>query len=370
MKYYFIAGEASGDLHGSNLIAALKQKDATSEFRAWGGDKMQNQGAQIVKHYKYLAFMGFWEVAKNLRTILSYIAFCKKDILAFKPDALILIDYPGFNMRIAKWATIIGIPVHYYIMPQVWAWKENRVRKLAKYTNYRYAILPFEVDFFEQKHKLSIDFVGHPLIDEFSAIPKSDGGALKAALGLTKNQKIIALLPGSRKQEITKILGVMTTIIDSFPEYRFVIAGTSNIDQSLYRQLAPGVDIVIDQTYYLVRYADAAIVTSGTATLETALLKTPQIVCYKTSPLSFAIAKRIVKLPFISLVNLIVNRLLIRELIQGECNQTELKYSLQKILSKNSRKAILSGYDELIEKLGGKGASEKVASLIHKRTHA
>ena len=370
MRYYLIAGEASGDLHGANLIAALQQNDDSAVLRAWGGNKMQQQGAQIVKHYKYLAFMGFWEVAKNLKTILSYIAFCKKDILAFKPDVLILIDYPGFNMRIAKWATILGIPVHYYIMPQVWAWKENRVRKLAKYTNYRYAILPFEVDFFEQKHKLSIDFVGHPLIDELSAIPKSDGGALKAALGLTKNEKIIALLPGSRKQEITKILGVMTTIIDSFPEYRFVIAGTSNIDQSLYRQLAPGVDIVIDQTYYLVRYADAAIVTSGTATLETALLKTPQIVCYKTSPLSFAIAKRIVKLPFISLVNLVVNRLLIRELIQGECNQTELKYSLQKILSKNSRKAILSGYDELIEKLGGKGASEKVASLIHKRTHA
>jgi lipid-A-disaccharide synthase len=370
MRYYFIAGEASGDLHGANLIAALKEKDATSEFRAWGGDKMQNQGAQIVKHYKYLAFMGFWEVAKNLRTILSYIAFCKKDILAFKPDALILIDYPGFNMRIAKWATALGIPVHYYIMPQVWAWKENRVRKLAKHTNYRYAILPFEVDFFEQKHKLPIDFVGHPLIDELSAITKSDGASLRAALGLTKHEKIIALLPGSRKQEISKILGVMTAIIDSFPNYRFVIAATSNIDQSLYHQLAPGVDLVMNQTYDLVRLADAAIVTSGTATLETALLKTPQIVCYKTSPLSYAIAKRIVKLPFISLVNLVVDRLLVRELIQSECNQIELTNSLREILSKNGRKVILSGYDELIEKLGGKGASEKVASLIYKRTHA
>ena len=311
MKYYLIAGEASGDLHGGNLIASLKEKDATSIFRAWGGDKMKNQGAQIVKHYKYLAFMGFWEVAKNLRTILSYIAFCKKDILAFKPDALILIDYPGFNMRIAKWATALGIPVHYYIMPQVWAWKENRVKKLAKYTNYRYAILPFEVDFFEQKHKLPIDFVGHPLIDELSVIPNSNGGSFIAALGLSKNEKIIALLPGSREQEITKILGVLIRLIDSFPDYRFVIAGTSNIDRSLYNQIAPGVDIVIDQTYDLVRHADAAIVTSGTATLETALLKTPQIVCYKTSPLSYAIAKRIVKLPFISLVNLILNRLLV-----------------------------------------------------------
>ena len=370
MKYYLIAGEASGDLHGGNLIAALKEKDATSIFRAWGGDKMKNQGAQIVKHYKYLAFMGFWEVAKNLRTILSYIAFCKKDILAFKPDALILIDYPGFNMRIAKWATALGIPVHYYIMPQVWAWKENRVKKLAKYTNYRYAILPFEVDFFEQKHKLPIDFVGHPLIDELSVIPNSNGGSFIAALGLSKNEKIIALLPGSREQEITKILGVLIRLIDSFPDYRFVIAGTSNIDRSLYNQIAPGVDIVIDQTYDLVRHADAAIVTSGTATLETALLKTPQIVCYKTSPLSYAIAKRIVKLPFISLVNLILNRLLVRELIQSECNQTKLSNSLREILSENGRKAILSGYDELIEKLGGIGASEKVASLIHKRTHA
>jgi lipid-A-disaccharide synthase len=370
MKYYFIAGEASGDLHGANLIAALRQKDATSKFRAWGGDKMQNQGAQIVKHYKYLAFMGFWEVAKNLRTILYYIAFCKKDILAFKPDALVLIDYPGFNMRIAKWATILRIPVHYYILPQVWAWKENRVRKLAKHTNYRYAILPFEVDFFQRKHKLPVDFVGHPLIDELSAIPKSDGSSLRGTLCLTKNEKIIALLPGSRKQEISKILGIMTRIIDSFPDYRFVIAGTSSIEQSLYRQLAPGVDIVLDQTYDLVSHADAAIVTSGTATLETALLKTPQIVCYKTSPLSFAIAKRIVKLPFISLVNLIVNRLLVRELIQSKYNQTELTNSLREILSKNGRKAILSGYDELIEKLGGKGASQKVATLIHKRTHA
>ena len=363
MKYYFIAGEASGDLHGANLISALKQKDVTSEFRAWGGDKMQNQGAHIVKHYKYLAFMGFWEVAKNLRTILSYISFCKKDILAFKPDALVLIDYPGFNMRIAKWATAVGIPVHYYIMPQVWAWKENRVRKLAKHTNYRYAILPFEVDFFEQKHKLPIDFVGHPLIDELSAIPKSDVTSLTATLGLTKNEKIIALLPGSRKQEISKILGVMATIIVSFPNYRFVIAGTSNIDQSLYHQLAPGVDIVIDQTYDLVRIADAAIVTSGTATLETALLKTPQIVCYKTSPLSFAIAKRIVKLPFISLVNLVLNRLLVMELIQNECNQTKLTNNLQEILSKNVRKAILTDMIDSLKNSEVKG-QEKVATLI------
>ena len=370
MKYYLIAGEASGDLHGANLIAALKHKDSKSEFRGWGGDKMQSQGAQIVKHYKHLAFMGFWEVAKNLRRILSNISYCKKDILIFKPDALILIDYPGFNMRIAKWATNLGITVHYYIMPQVWAWKENRVRKLAKYTSYRYAILPFEVNFFEQKHKLPIDFVGHPLIDELSATPESGNVSLTTSLGITKNKKIIALLPGSRKQEISKILGVMASIIYSFPNYRFVIAGTSNIEQSLYHQHAPGVDIVIDQTYNLVRLADAAIVTSGTATLETALLKTPQIVCYKTSSLSFAIAKRIVKLPFISLVNLILNRLLVRELIQSECNQTELTNSLQEILSDNGRKLILSGYNELIEKLGGKGASEKVATLINKRTHA
>ena len=369
MKYYLIAGEASGDLHGANLIAALKQKDRTSEFRAWGGDKMQSQGAHIVKHYKYLAFMGFWEVAKNLRTILSYISYCKKDILSFNPDALILIDYPGFNMRIAKWATNLGITIHYYIMPQVWAWKENRVRKLAKHTNYRYSILPFEVDFFEQKHKLSIDFVGHPLVDELSAIPELDRESITAAFGFPSNKKIIALLPGSRKQEVSKILGVMITIIDSFPNYRFVIAGTSNINQSIYHQLAPGVDIVIDQTYDLVRLADAAIVTSGTATLETALLKTPQIVCYKTSPLSFAIAKRIVKLPFISLVNLVLNRLLVRELIQSECNQSELTNSLREILSNNGRKSILSGYDELIKKLGGKGASEKVAMLINKRTN-
>jgi len=370
VRYYLIAGEASGDLHGANLIAALKQKGSLDEFRAWGGDKMKSQGAQIVKHYKHLAFMGFWEVAINIRTILSFISICKKDILFFKPDALILIDYPGFNMRIAKWASKLNIPVHYYIMPQAWAWRENRVKNLAKFTDFRYAILPFEVEKKEKKHNLSIDFVGHPLLDEISSLKKFDTSLIETQLRLSNNVRVIALLPGSRKQEINKILPVIISLIDSFPNYRFVIAGTKNIDKSLYNQLAPGIDIVIDQTYELVNLADAAIVTSGTATLETALLKTPQIVCYKTSPLSFAIAKRIVNLPFISLVNLVLNRLLVRELIQNDCNQAELTKALKEIISMNGKKTILSGYDELIKKLGGKGASKMVASLIIKRTHA
>lgn len=370
MRYYLIAGEASGDLHGANLIAALKQKDDSAVLRGWGGNLMKEQGAKIVKHYKHLAFMGFWEVLKNLRPILANVYFCKKDILNFKPDALVLIDYPGFNMIIAKWATKLGIPVHYYILPQAWAWKENRVKKLAKHTNFRYVILPFEVDFFAQKHKLSIDFVGHPLIDELFAIPDLDEDAFRTELGIPNNQKVIALLPGSRKQEINKILPVMTSVIDSFPNHRFVIAGTSNIDKSLYKRFAPNVDVMMDRTYDVLRIAQAAIVTSGTATLETALLKTPQIVCYKASPLSFAIAKRIVKLPFVSLVNLIAGRLLVQELIQKDCNAFAFTKALQEILSPNGRKKVLSGYKDLIQKLGGRGASEKVAKLIYKRTHA
>lgn len=370
MRYYLIAGEASGDLHGANLIAALQQNDDSAVLRAWGGNKMQEQGAQIVKHYKHLAFMGFWEVLKNIRTILANVSFCKKDILNFKPDALVLIDYPGFNMIIAKWAIKLGIPVHYYILPQAWAWKENRVKKLAKHTNFRYVILPFEVDFFDQKHKLSIDFVGHPLIDELFAIPDLEEDAFRAQLSIPNNQKVIALLPGSRKQEINKILQVMASVIDAFPNHRFVIAGTSNIDKSLYQRFAPNVDVVMDRTYDVLRIAQAAIVTSGTATLETALLKIPQIVCYKTSPLSFAIAKRIVKLPFVSLVNLIAGRLLVQELIQKDCNTFALTDALQDVLSPSGRKKVLSGYDDLIQKLGGRGASEKVAKLIYKRTHA
>ena len=370
MRYYLIAGEASGDLHGANLIAALKQQDDSVVLRAWGGNKMQGQGAQIVKHYKHLAFMGFWEVLKNIRTISANVSFCKKDILSFKPDALVLIDYPGFNMIIAKWATRLGIPVHYYILPQAWAWKENRVKKLAKHTNFRYVILPFEVDFFEQKHKLRIDFVGHPLIDELFTIPDLETDAFRKQLGIPIKQKVIALLPGSRKQEITKILPVMTSVIGAFPNHRFVIAGTSNIDKSLYQSFAPNVDVIMDRTYDILRIAQVAIVTSGTATLETALLKIPQIVCYKTSTLSFAIAKRIVKLPFISLVNLIAGRLLVKELIQKDCNALALTDALQEILSLSGRKEVLSGYDDLIQKLGGRGASEKVAKLIHERTHA
>ena len=370
MKYYLIAGEASGDLHGANLIEALKKKNAAIEIRAWGGSKMERKGATIVKHYKELAFMGFWEVAKNLRTILSNISFCKKDILKFQPDALILIDYPGFNMRIAKWAKQKKIPVHYYIMPQVWAWKENRVKKLAKDTDYRYAILPFEVDFFQKKHSLDIDFVGHPLLDELSSRPPVDEVMFRKELGVSNDQKIIALLPGSRKQEIRKLLSVMNSVKDQFPDYTFVIAGTSAIEKSLYNEFAPNVPIVIDQTYALVSSSKAALVTSGTATLETALLKIPQVVCYITSPLSYAIAKCIVSLSYISLVNLIMNRLLVEELIQKKCNPKELSRALGDILSKKGRAEVISGYNDLIAELGGEGASEKTASLIHQRSHA
>lgn len=308
MKYYIIAGEASGDLHGSNLIKALLEHAPDAQIRAWGGDKMQAAGAKIVKHYKDLAFMGFLEVLLNLRTILSNLGFCKKDILEFQPHALILIDYPGFNMRIARWAKQRGIAVHYYIMPQVWAWKENRVKALARDTDYRYAILPFEPDFFENKHSLTVDFVGHPLLDALQNPKNQNNANLRKQIGMTSDQPLIALLPGSRKQEIKKLLPVMSALQSRFSNLTFVVAATSQHPVEFYQQLAPGLPIVVGQTYALLSEARAALVTSGTATLETALIKTPQVVCYKTSGLSFAIAKRVVKLAYISLVNLIMDK--------------------------------------------------------------
>jgi lipid-A-disaccharide synthase len=368
MKYYIIAGEASGDLHAANLIKSLKKEDANTSIRAWGGDRMKTQGATLVKHYRDLAFMGFWEVAKNLLTIFKNIRFCKEDILAFQPDAIILIDYPGFNLRIAKWAKSQKIPVHYYISPQVWAWKENRVALMKKVIDYLYVILPFEKTFFENKHQLAVDFVGHPLLDEIAQFDAGDAEIFRTTHKLPKDKPIVALLPGSRAQEVSKMVRIMSDTAKDFPEYCFVIGAAPHLNETLFENL--GLHIVKNDTYTLLSHAHAALVTSGTATLETALFEVPQIVCYKTSALSYAIGKQVVKLPYISLVNLILDQMVVPERIQRNCNPNQLSSDLSEILHGSVRTAQLEAYKALKTKLGGSGASDQTAKLISQRTHA
>ena len=368
MKYYIIAGEASGDLHAANLIKSLKHEDANTSIRAWGGDRMKAQGATIVKHYRDLAFMGFWEVAKNIRTIFKNIRFCKEDILAFQPNAIILIDYPGFNLRIAKWAKAQKIPVHYYISPQVWAWKENRVTLMKKVIDYLYVILPFEKTFFEDKHQLAVDFVGHPLLDEIAQFDAGSAEAFRATHKLPKNKPIVALLPGSRAQEVSKMVRIMSNTAKNFPDYCFVIGAALHLDEVLFENL--GLHIVENDTYKLLSHAHAALITSGTATLETALFEIPQIVCYKTSALSYAIGKQVVKLPYISLVNLILDQMAVPERLQRNCNAKQLSIDLSKILNGPARTAQREAYKLLKTKLGGTGASDQTARLISQRTHA
>ncbi len=365
MKYYIIAGEASGDLHGSNLMKAILAKDPTAEIRFWGGDLMQNVGGTLVKHYRDLAFMGFAEVLMNLRTILGNISVCKKDILAFQPDTLIYIDYPGFNMRIAKWAKKLDIQNQYYISPQIWAWKENRIKDIKRDMDKMYVILPFEKDFYEKKHNFPVEFVGHPLIDAISNREKTTFEKFTTENKLSQ-KPIIALLPGSRKQEIEKMLSLMLSVVDKFSDYQFVIAGAPSQEYEFYKQFltTENVKFVSNKTYDLLSISHAALVTSGTATLETALFKVPQIVCYKANKISYEIAKRIITLKFISLVNLIMDKEVVKELIQSELNTKNLEIELNKILSGSQRQEMLSQYEILEQKLGGKGASEKTATLI------
>ena len=349
MKYYIIAGEASGDLHGSNLMKALLKQDNKAEIRFWGGDLMQAVGGTLVKHYRDLAFMGFVEVVFNLKTILNNIKICKEDITRFQPDVIIFIDYPGFNMRIAQWAKERGIKTHYYISPQIWAWKESRIKAIKRDIDKMYVILPFEKNFYEDKHHYPVEFVGHPLIDAI------------------QNQKpIIALLPGSRKQEITKMLSIMLSVVDDFPEYQFVIAGAPSQEYEFYKTFITkkNIKFISNKTYDLLKTAHAALVTSGTATLETALFKVPEVVCYKGSWISYQIAKRIITLKYISLVNLIMDQEVVTELIQDNCNTKNIKKELTKILNPEYRKNLLTQYDILEQKLGGTGASKKTAQLI------
>ena len=372
MKYYIIAGEASGDLHASNLIKELKKRDSKADFRCWGGDLMQQQGVTITKHYRELAFMGFVEVLLNIKTILKNISFCKKDVLEYKPDVLILVDYPGFNLKIAVWAKKMGIKVFYYISPQIWAWKQNRVYKIKRYVDKMFVILPFEKDFYA-RFDVEVDFVGHPLLDaiESRTITPLDEFCKQNNL---QQKPIIALLPGSRKQEIHTILPIMLSVIKSFPDYQFVVAGAPSQDADFYaaylseqsRKIGTSCVLLENKTYQLLEHSMAALVTSGTATLETALFKIPQIVCYKANVISFQIAKAVIKVPYISLVNLIADKELVKELIQKELNTTQLKVELTKLLEPTHRNQLLADYNQLQQKLGGVGASARTADLMLK----
>jgi lipid-A-disaccharide synthase len=368
MRYYVIAGEASGDLHGSNLIREMKDLDPQAEFRAWGGDKMEAAGATLVKHFRDLAFMGFAEVLMNLRTIFRNLAFCKEDIAAYQPDALLLIDYPGFNLRIAEWAHAQGMKVIYYISPQVWAWKENRVKKMKQHIDKMLVILPFEKDYYEKKWNWPVSYVGHPLAEVVQQAwndPRYD----PAQLPLNTEDKVIALLPGSRKQEILKKLPVMLEVSRHFPDYRFVVARAPGLDDSFYESLLaayPSVLAVSGHTYTLLRKAKAALVTSGTATLETALFGVPEVVCYKGNPISYAIARRIITIKYISLVNLIMDKPVVRELIQHDFTVEKVKEALEEIVHNENRRAAMSADYGTLRALLEKGgrASHNAAGEI------
>jgi lipid-A-disaccharide synthase len=362
MKYYLISGEASGDLHGANLVKAIRENDSAAEVRAWGGDLLEAQGATLVKHYRDLAFMGFLEVIMNLRTILNNINFCKKDILEWKPDVIILVDYPGFNLRIAEFAHAHKIKVIYYISPQIWAWKQNRVYKIRKVVDRMLVILPFEKDFY-QRFDMKVDFVGHPLLDELAVMKYDADFRSNNKLG---DKELIALLPGSRKQEISSKLPLMLEAVKLFPDKLPVIAAAPGLPIEYYKEMIgeSEVKIVKGETYNLLHNSAAALVTSGTATLETALIGVPEVVCYKGNPLSVMIARKLIKVKFISLVNLIMDREIVRELIQDELTVENLQTELRKLFDKNSRVTMLRSYDELRSKLGGSGASQKAAAII------
>ncbi len=367
MRYFIIAGEASGDLHASNFVKALKTLDGDAEIEGWGGDLMSDAGVKVVKHYKELAFMGFVEVAKNIRTILGNFKICKADILSFRPDVVVLVDYPGFNLRMAKWLKTKGIKVFYYISPQIWAWHQSRVKEIKKHVDKMFVILPFEQEFYK-KHGMEVDFVGHPLLDVVEDYLPSVNLRKKYSLA---QKPIIALLPGSRKQEIKKVLPEMISVIDTFPNYQFIIAGAPSQEESFYQlvmqsdSLAQKVPVIFGKTYDILAQSKAALVTSGTATLEAALFEVPQVVCYKGSPISYAIAKRVVKVEYISLVNLIAKKEIVKELIQDELNTQSLTNELKIILEEGNVSRIKEDYKKLKEQLGNRGASGRLASLVY-----
>jgi lipid-A-disaccharide synthase len=367
MKYYIIAGEASGDLHGSNLITELKKQDPQAVIRCWGGDLMAAAGGKVVKHYKDLAIMGFAEVLMNLRTIFRNLDFAKKDILEYQPDALILIDYPGMNMRIAKWAhELHTFPIIYYISPQVWAWKEGRVKQIRQTVDKMLVILPFEKDFYK-KWDFEVEYIGHPLVEVVDGI-RDQAAQKHTTTQFTK--PVIALLPGSRKQEILKKLPVMLETSKLFPDYQFVVAQAPGLEAAFYSSLLagyPNVAAVSNQTYSLLLSARAACVTSGTATLETALFGVPEVVCYKGSPISYQIARRLIRVKYISLVNLIMDKLVVKELIQDELTPQNLQRELDDLLHNPTRQQQLAtDYRDLKALLsqGGHASANAARSIL------
>lgn len=359
MRYYIIAGEASGDLHGSNLIKEIKKLDKNSEFRCWGGDLIKEQSGNLVKHYKEYSYMGFFEVFKNIIKILSNISLCKKDILNYNPDAIIYVDFPGFNMRIAKWAKSKKFINHFYISPQIWAWKESRIKTIRKVIDQMFVILPFEKEYYKRL-KYEVFYVGHPLLDVLKNNERQK----------YKREKLIALLPGSRDQEISKILPLMLTVVKYFKDYKFIICAAPSKTKLYYekyikKSYCDNIEIVENQTYNILRKSSAALVTSGTATLEAALIKTPQVVCYKSSWISFQIGKFLLKnLKFISLVNLILDKPAVTELIQQELTKNNIKEKLEHILSLDGRNKILNFYTDLENLLNKEGASKETAGKI------
>ena len=366
MKYYIIAGEASGDLHGSNLIKALKRSDPEASIRCWGGDLMEAEGATVVKNYRETAFMGLIEVIAHARTIAKNLKFCKQDILEFSPDVVVLIDYPGFNLRIARFAKANRLHVYYYISPKVWVWKESRVKTIKQFVDKMFVIFPFEKAFYA-KHDYEVDFVGNPLID---AIEERRQTMVSREEFLRKNnlseRPIVALLPGSRKQEITKLLPVMSGIVTRFPGYQFVIASTSSFDLTFYRKYMANsqCSLVFNQTYELLNYATAAVVASGTATLETALFNIPQVVVYKINQATYTLVKPFVPVKYFSLVNIIMDEEVVKELLQYNLDR-DIVNELGRILYEcDYREKMLFGYAELSEKCGGAGASKRVGELM------
>ena len=368
MRYYLLAGEPSGDLHGAALLRALRDRDPAAEFRYWGGDRMAAVSGAPQKHVRDLAFMGFWEVATNLRTILGFLDEAKRDIAAYRPDALILIDYPGFNLRLAKWAKKQRIRTVYFISPQIWAWKESRLKTIKAAVDQMLVILPFEQDWYAARG-YAVDYVGHPLVQITRAHPERPD--FRAAYGFDE-RPLIALLPGSRKQEIERLLDVMLRVVPHFADdYQFAIAGAPAQHADLYYTILqkypslPPIPLIPNETYDLLRESHAALVTSGTATLEAALFGVPQIVCYKSSGISYAIAKRLVKIKYISLVNLLLDRELVTELIQGDCNPERLRQELTVLLGIEKYLRVGKGYAELQRKLRADGdAAGKAAGLI------
>ena len=366
MKYYVIAGEASGDLHASNLVAEIKKKDKKAEFRGCGGDLMKAQGVDLLKHYRTMAYMGFVEVAVNLRKVLGNIALCKNDILEYQPDVVILVDYPGFNFRIADFAHEKGFKVIYYISPQLWAWKRRRVRKIKRSVDKMLVILPFEEEFYK-RYGVDVTYVGNPLLDEQAKFGTSNRSIFLRRNSLGEKREIIAMLPGSRKQEVKRMLPVMLKVVPRFPEYQFVIAGVSSLDKALYKKIIGNSDVFLieNQTYELLQNSSAAMVTSGTATLETALFSVPEVVCYKATGISYLLAKWMIKVKFISLVNLVMGKEVVKELIQGDLTEHNIVKELELLLRNGKRqRQLLEDYEELKGRLGSAGASEKAAEVI------